>query len=187
MGTALVLTATSITNINCVEFGQVVSSDHPIVVEAKKQTAAKKDVHKMVEYLNEYKEQGSDPSITVRLESGWYRNETCCPPDKYGNTFEVKTTYGVGVLDIVPVKVVNPWGAVETIAKYYGEDIAIQKVEAVVGPIDVAVQNNVEVFDAEYYYNTYPDLQGVYSKEDIDGLYQHYITFGKAEGRRCHK
>lgn len=37
-------------------------------------------------------------------------------------------------------------------------------------------------FDADYYYNTYPDLQGALGY-DYNSLYQHYLTSGLAEGR----
>lgn len=37
-------------------------------------------------------------------------------------------------------------------------------------------------FDAEYYYNTYPDLQVAFGM-DPAALYQHYMTFGIKEGR----
>ena len=37
-------------------------------------------------------------------------------------------------------------------------------------------------FDAEYYYNTYPDLQAAFGM-DPTALYQHYLTFGIKEGR----
>ncbi len=37
-------------------------------------------------------------------------------------------------------------------------------------------------FDAEYYYNTYPDLQAAFGM-DPAALYQHYLAFGIKEGR----
>ena len=37
-------------------------------------------------------------------------------------------------------------------------------------------------FDAEYYYNTYPDLQAVFGMDPV-ALYQHYLAFGIKEGR----
>lgn len=37
-------------------------------------------------------------------------------------------------------------------------------------------------FDADYYYNTYPDLQAALGY-DYNSLYQHYLTSGLAEGR----
>lgn len=38
------------------------------------------------------------------------------------------------------------------------------------------------VFDAEYYAQTYPDVANAVGT-DKDALYNHYVTFGKAEGR----
>ena len=38
------------------------------------------------------------------------------------------------------------------------------------------------VFDAEYYAQTYPDVAAALGT-DTNALYQHYVTFGKAEGR----
>ena len=37
-------------------------------------------------------------------------------------------------------------------------------------------------FDAEYYYNTYPDLQAAFGY-DVEALYNHYLNFGLKEGR----
>lgn len=37
-------------------------------------------------------------------------------------------------------------------------------------------------FDADYYYNTYPDLQAAFG-HDYDSLYRHYLDSGLAEGR----
>lgn len=39
------------------------------------------------------------------------------------------------------------------------------------------------VFDAEYYAETYPDLQAVFGN-DAEALYNHYVMFGRAEGRQ---
>lgn len=39
------------------------------------------------------------------------------------------------------------------------------------------------VFDAEFYAQTYPDVAAAVGTTDADVLYQHYIVFGKAEGR----
>ena len=39
------------------------------------------------------------------------------------------------------------------------------------------------VFDAEFYAQTYPDVASVYGTTNTDILYQHYVQFGKAEGR----
>lgn len=38
------------------------------------------------------------------------------------------------------------------------------------------------IFDADYYAQTYPDVANVLGT-DRDALYNHYVTFGKAEGR----
>lgn len=38
------------------------------------------------------------------------------------------------------------------------------------------------VFDAEFYAQTYPDVAAVYGN-DVTLLYQHYVLYGKAEGR----
>ena len=38
------------------------------------------------------------------------------------------------------------------------------------------------VFDAEYYAQTYPDVANAVGT-DRDALYNHYVSFGKAEGR----
>ena len=38
------------------------------------------------------------------------------------------------------------------------------------------------VFDAEFYAQTYPDVAAVYGN-DVALLYQHYVLYGKAEGR----
>ncbi len=37
-------------------------------------------------------------------------------------------------------------------------------------------------FDADYYYNTYPDLQAAFG-HDYNQLYRHYLDSGLAEGR----
>ena len=37
-------------------------------------------------------------------------------------------------------------------------------------------------FNAEYYYNTYPDLQAAFGMDPV-ALYQHYLAFGIKEGR----
>ncbi len=39
------------------------------------------------------------------------------------------------------------------------------------------------VFDAEFYAQTYPDVVSAYGTNDADVLYQHYLQYGKAEGR----
>lgn len=41
-----------------------------------------------------------------------------------------------------------------------------------------------DVFDAQYYYNAYPDLQAVYGNNEA-ALFNHFITTGMAEGRRA--
>ncbi len=38
------------------------------------------------------------------------------------------------------------------------------------------------VFDADYYYNTYPDVAAEYGRNDA-ALYEHFLVFGVAEGR----
>ena len=40
------------------------------------------------------------------------------------------------------------------------------------------------IFDAEYYARMYPDVAAVIGT-DADALYQHYVNFGKAEGRQA--
>ena len=40
------------------------------------------------------------------------------------------------------------------------------------------------VFDAEYYAKTYPDVTAVFGTDE-NALYQHYVTMGKAEGRKA--
>lgn len=40
------------------------------------------------------------------------------------------------------------------------------------------------VFDAEYYANTYPDVKAAYGNNE-KALYNHYVKFGKAEGRKA--
>lgn len=45
-----------------------------------------------------------------------------------------------------------------------------------------AVMPDGTVFDAEFYAQTYPDVAAVYGN-DANLLYQHYVLFGKAEGR----
>ncbi|MBR1440300.1 MAG: hypothetical protein IJ589_03650 [Lachnospiraceae bacterium] len=41
------------------------------------------------------------------------------------------------------------------------------------------------VFDAEYYANTYPDLKAAFGN-DFNALYSHYVNNGKAEGRQAY-
>ena len=41
------------------------------------------------------------------------------------------------------------------------------------------------VFDAEYYAATYPDVAQALGTDEA-ALYQHYVSFGKAEGRKPH-
>lgn len=52
------------------------------------------------------------------------------------------------------------------------------------GPAVEAAQMQLTslTFDADYYYNTYPDLQAVFGN-DHDRLYRHYLDCGLAEGR----
>lgn len=40
------------------------------------------------------------------------------------------------------------------------------------------------VFDAEFYANTYPDVKEAFGTDE-KSLYNHYITYGKAEGRKA--
>ena len=40
------------------------------------------------------------------------------------------------------------------------------------------------IFDAEYYAQTNPDVVAILGT-DKNALYQHYLNFGKAEGRRA--
>ena len=39
------------------------------------------------------------------------------------------------------------------------------------------------VFDAEYYAETYPDVKAAFGNDEA-ALYNHYVNFGKAEGRQ---
>lgn len=41
-----------------------------------------------------------------------------------------------------------------------------------------------QVFDAEYYYNTYPDVAAAFGNDSAK-LLNHYVTFGMAEGRNA--
>ncbi|MDE6054058.1 MAG: hypothetical protein K2G55_09905 [Lachnospiraceae bacterium] len=41
------------------------------------------------------------------------------------------------------------------------------------------------MFDMEYYAQTYPDVTAVLGT-DRDELYNHYVTYGKAEGRNAY-
>jgi hypothetical protein len=51
-------------------------------------------------------------------------------------------------------------------------------------PASAAVSNDINdiLFDYEYYYNKYPDLQRAFGK-NASALYNHYLTYGKKEGR----
>lgn len=40
------------------------------------------------------------------------------------------------------------------------------------------------LFDADFYAETYPDLMAAYGR-NVEKLYQHYVTCGKAEGREA--
>lgn len=42
------------------------------------------------------------------------------------------------------------------------------------------------IFDAEFYANAYPDVVAVYGMEELS-LYQHYVDYGKSEGRTPYK
>ncbi len=52
--------------------------------------------------------------------------------------------------------------------------------QSVTNPTDES--QSVTNFDAEYYAQTYPDVANAVGT-DRDALYNHYVTFGKAEGR----
>ncbi len=51
-----------------------------------------------------------------------------------------------------------------------------------IGRLDVSAAGVRDVFDAEYYANSYADLKAVYGT-DAEALFQHYITSGIKEGR----
>lgn len=53
-----------------------------------------------------------------------------------------------------------------------------------VSPLQAAysVKLSELTFDAQYYYDTYPDLQAAFGN-DYDALYQHYLQYGLKEGR----
>lgn len=46
----------------------------------------------------------------------------------------------------------------------------------------IVISDYSSIFDAEYYYNTYPDLQVVFGK-DNEKLFQHFVNHGMKEGR----
>lgn len=61
--------------------------------------------------------------------------------------------------------------------------ITVNSVLPAVAKTDSGTQESYQQsFDAEYYYNTYPDLQQAIGN-DPQKLYEHYITFGIKEGR----
>lgn len=39
-----------------------------------------------------------------------------------------------------------------------------------------------QTFDAEYYASTYPDVKAAFGNDEA-ALYNHYVQYGKAEGR----
>lgn len=51
-----------------------------------------------------------------------------------------------------------------------------------IGRLDVSAAGVRDVFDAEYYANSYADLKAVYGNNE-EALFQHYITLGLKEGR----
>lgn len=51
-----------------------------------------------------------------------------------------------------------------------------------VGRLDVSAAGVRDVFDAEYYANSYADLKAVYGTDE-EALFQHYISVGITEGR----
>ena len=47
---------------------------------------------------------------------------------------------------------------------------------------DVKIEDYSAIFDADFYYNMYPDLQAAL-KKDPEVLFQHFVEFGMKEGR----
>jgi|GEM_PF-1292938 len=47
----------------------------------------------------------------------------------------------------------------------------------------ITMDDMKDVFDAEYYYNAYPDLQKAYGYDE-SALFNHFMTSGMSEGRR---
>lgn len=45
------------------------------------------------------------------------------------------------------------------------------------------IMSDGTIFDAEYYAEMYPDVVNALGNDE-DVLYQHYITYGKSEGRK---
>lgn len=50
---------------------------------------------------------------------------------------------------------------------------------------DVEIEDYSAIFDADFYYNMYPDIQ-VALEKDPEVLFQHFIEFGMKEGRVAH-
>ena len=60
--------------------------------------------------------------------------------------------------------------------------LAVAAAVLMIGRLDVSAAGVRDVFDAEYYANSYADLKAVYGS-DKEALFQHYITLGIKEGR----
>lgn len=60
--------------------------------------------------------------------------------------------------------------------------LAAAAVVLMIGKMDVSAAGVRDVFDAEYYANSYADLKAAYGSNE-EALFQHYITIGLAEGR----
>ena len=50
--------------------------------------------------------------------------------------------------------------------------------------INISAEYNTEEFDAAAYYSRYPDLRLAFG-QNAKALYDHWITYGKAEGRKA--
>lgn len=70
--------------------------------------------------------------------------------------------------------------AVLCLCLHWGNTMNAEAAKAVKAKVDYTVSKIT--FDAEYYYNTYPDLQAAFGMDEA-ALYQHYLTFGIKEGR----
>lgn len=60
--------------------------------------------------------------------------------------------------------------------------LAVAAAVLMIGRLDVSATGVRDVFDAEYYANSYPDLKAVYGTDE-EALFQHFITAGLTEGR----
>lgn len=60
--------------------------------------------------------------------------------------------------------------------------LAAAAVMLLVGRLDVSAAGVRDVFDAEYYANTYADVKAIYGN-DAEALFQHYMAYGINEGR----